>query len=178
MSAETKWKVGDEAWLPKRVPRDVRLPCPVCFGQKVVTVILGNGEAVQTPCDCCGAGFEGPRGYVVDWTHDPAVERVRIIGVRCEEGEDTQETEYRIRDNGIARDADLFADEADALAAAKVRVAEQADWDDKRLRSKKDQTLKKASWLVGYHRRGAKECRRKAEYHDQRAALARARGES
>lgn len=48
-----EYSVGDKAWWAKysRVP--VKKTCPICYGKMRVTLILGNGNRVETDCSYC-----------------------------------------------------------------------------------------------------------------------------
>jgi hypothetical protein len=175
----SEFKVGDEAWLARWTPRQVTETCPVCAGNRSVTVLLGSGTPVITPCDYCGKGFEGPRGYVVEYAHEPKAERVRVREVRAQEDAAGRSIEYIVGEGCLARPGeDLFPDEASALAAAKVKAAAAEDDADERRRYRKNHAPRSASWVVGYHMREAKEHRRLIAYHEERAAILKARAKA
>jgi len=58
------YNVGDKVWHAAFKSIQVEKPCIVCYGEKQVTVILGNGDRVVTPCDYCGKGFDGATGVM------------------------------------------------------------------------------------------------------------------
>lgn len=59
-----KYKIGDVVWAAFAERRDITETCPVCYGKKSVTLILGNEDSVILPCDYCGKGFGYPKGTV------------------------------------------------------------------------------------------------------------------
>jgi len=63
------FKIGDVVYFASAGQRQVDIPCPVCFGKREVTLILGNGDSVELPCDYCGKGYDGPRGYVLEYEY-------------------------------------------------------------------------------------------------------------
>jgi hypothetical protein len=179
-----EFKVGDVAWFARWTPRQVTIPCPVCFGNRSVTIVLGDGSPVIVACHYCGSGFDGPRGCTVEYEHDPIAQRVTVREVHVDEQRGADGVERSVRyllgdAAGWADAEDLFTDEAEALARAKARTAEVFAWEDsaERKRHRKSKALDDAVWAVGYHRREAKRCREEAARHEARAALARARGE-
>jgi hypothetical protein len=179
-----EFKVGDKAWFARWTPRKVTIACPVCFGNRSVTVVLGDGTQVIVACHYCGAGWDGPQGSTVEYEHDAIAQRVTVREVHADEHRDGSGVERRVRyllgdDAGWADAEDMFTDEGAALARAKIRLAETYAWQDSNERKKhrKSSALSDAIWAVGYHRREAVKCRREAERHEARAALAEARGE-
>jgi hypothetical protein len=183
--ATHEFKVGEQAWFARWTPRKVTIACPVCFGNRSVTVILGDGTQVIAACRYCGAGFDGPQGSTVEYEHDPIAQRVTVREVHVDEQRGGAGVERRVRyllgdEAGWADAEDMFTDEAAALARAKARTLEVFAWEDsaERKRHRKSSALSDAIWAVGYHRREAVKCRKEAERHESRAALARARGET
>lgn len=182
---EREFRVGDEAWFARWTPRQVRIPCPVCFGNRSVTIVLGDGTQVIAACRYCEAGFDGPQGSTVEYEHDPIAQRVTVREVHVDEQHGPEGTERRVRyllgsDAGWADAEDMFTGEAEALARAKARTLEVFAYEDsaERKRLRKTSALSDAIWAVGYHRREAARCRKEAERHEARSVLAKARGES
>jgi hypothetical protein len=149
-----------------------RNQCVALMAKLAVVVTLGNGEHIGTPCDYCGKGWGGPRGFTVEWTPWPAVRRVTVDGKRIEERDGKREIHYSAAGHGFD-DGDLFEREEDAMARAHEKVA--AWEEDRRLgvRHTKNGVIRGASWAVGYHRRAAAEAAKQVEYHGRMAALAK-----
>lgn len=169
----TEFKRGDLVYLATYDQKQVEVPCPICFGQKTVRVILGDESIVQTPCDFCGLGFEAPRGYVKEYQREPKAEPVIISSVTITEGEN-REVKYHAERHHLTPE-NTFADEASALARAAVLKAQADAEDAKRSDWGRRSTTQKLSWSIGYHMREAKENRRSAEYHESRAVILKAR---
>jgi hypothetical protein len=175
----SEFKAGDEAWFARSTPRKVTLMCPVCAGNRSVTVLLGSGAPVITRCEYCSLGFEGPRGYVVEYDHDPKAERVKVTEVHAEErtGHERRVT-YLVDGNCLAYPDDLFTDEALALAAAQAKAAAAQDAEDENRRRSKRSKVDRQTWNVGYHMREAEKHRKEAERHEERAATLKARAKA
>ncbi len=167
-----EYKKGDSAFFARYQPREVRRPCPVCFGKRTVRVILGDESIVETSCDFCGAGYEGPRGTVVEYEKEPRAERVTITAVTIIDG-DTREVRYH-SDHFILDAENLFDTEAEALTRANVLREEADRYDDERAANGTKRAVNKASWLVGYHMREAKRERESAARHEARAVVLKA----
>lgn len=178
MTDRPEFKRGDTVYLATYDPLEVQLPCPVCFGKRVVQVILGDDSVVETPCDYCRNGYSGPRGYVTTWDREARVEPVVIDAVVVEDGP-VRKVEYRTdaRAGGyrLPSPDNLFADETSAIARANVLAAEYDEWEATRHDRGGKQAVKKISWSIGYHLRNAKESRRQAEYHEARAVVLKGR---
>ncbi len=168
---------GDTVWHAVSGRRQEQEPCPVCFGKLVVHIILGDESIVESPCDYCGRGCEGPRGTVETWKHEATAERLVIEGREITDTDGKINIVYRfnVHSNSwnTARPADLFDNEADALAEAKRRKTEYDKeafelFLRRRSSGERDRTY---SWGIGYHRRCAKRDRASAEYHEAAAKV-------
>jgi hypothetical protein len=170
-----KLTVGDRAWWANCGTREITEPCPVCFGKRKVLLILGNGEQIETPCDYCGKGLEGPRGVVTEfgWVAEP---KIIIVGsVRSEETEGKTKHTYIFLGGYCADSEDLFDTEDEARARCAVRSEEQAEIEKKRKWHMKDQNLRSYSWHVGYHLRCARRAKSELEYHSAKAIICKAK---
>ena len=164
-----EYKKGDSVFFARYQPREVRRPCPVCFGKRTVRVILGDNSVVETTCDFCGAVYEGSRGWVTEYEKEPRAERVTISAVTILDG-DTREVRYH-SDHFVLDAENLFDTEAEALARANVLREEADKYDEERAAHGKKRAANKASWLVGYHMREAKRYRESAAHHEARAVV-------
>ena len=168
-------KIGDRVWIASFQSRKVQKECPVCFGNKEVTLRLGNGDEVLLDCDYCGHGFHDPTGYVTCYERTPEAEPVIVQRIASEVSEGG--TTYRYYFNGssyVENDA-VYTSHEEALTAAHAKAAWEQKEDDERAYRIKAQVNKTFSWNAGYHLRQATECRRRAEYHDRKAVLCKAR---
>ena len=89
-----EYKVGDKVWYATFGNREVQVTCPVCYGNKVVIVVLGNGDNVEVECQFCQSGFNPPRGYITEYQHLPEAELVIIASCRIEQSIDGDKVEY------------------------------------------------------------------------------------
>ena len=172
-----RFKVGDTVWNAKCRWEQIQVVCPTCFGKKEVTLILGNDERVILPCDGCGKGYDGPKGYVTKYNYVVEPETVNITGIEIEIDGTKEVARYR---NGS-----YSFDEAD-LSPTREEAYQRAH--HKRLLLEEDQrtradlikklTHKNFSWNANYHMRQAKDLRKQAEYHDEKAKLCKERAKN
>ena len=162
------FKSGDSVWLANCGVREVTGPCPVCFGKRSVVVILGNDEQVQTPCDYCGKGWDGPRGVEIvhEWIAEPML--VTVAGVRTDADGEKQSVDYRFYNNYIGREDDVFTTKEEAQVRCSEKANEHAEEERRRRECLKENATKSFSWHVGYHRRCIKQAERNLEWHRSR----------
>ena len=170
----SQYNVGDKVWWARCDRRELKQPCPVCFGKREVILILGNDDRVTLPCDYCGHGYEAPSGTVSDWewTAQPELITITRVDTRVSlEGEDHDYFygNYRMDDSVIFDTEEEARKRCGEIAHEReVAQATRADL------VKKDKQ-KTFSWNAGYHLRNAKKCREEAEWHDRLAQICKAR---
>ena len=171
---ETKFKIGDVVWQARYGVTESKVPCPVCYGKRVVKIILGNDDVVETECGYCSCGYEGPRGFITEHRTEPTAQFRSIDGVEIFESSNGATVRYR--DGGYVFDEeDLFATKEEAMVQAEILAAEHAEKEATRAEYIKKDKLKTFSWNAGYHMREAKRNRKDAEYHERKAVLCKAR---
>lgn len=153
--------IGQAMWAPAGVSEKVTLVCPICAGKRNVTVILGSGEQVCVPCEGCGIGYEGPRGVIEEWQHNPRAESFVIAELVS-----MHQDRWTVRSTSGAEHElkDLFATEAEALEAATVRATEVHDRNMDQ-RGYKRKALNKLAWAIRYHREKIAGYERQIGYH-------------
>ena len=169
-----KYNVGDSVWFAHYDMMQVEKPCPVCFGEKKVTLILGNGDIVSLPCDYCGKGFDDPRGYIKEYEYISRTEHTIITKVQSETNTTGEERKYCFGGR-YADIQDLFDTEEEALIRCAEKVEQQKVEESTSAYRLKANHLKSYSWNAGYHLRQASDHRKRAEYHDQKAILCKER---
>lgn len=178
MTDTTEFKRGDTVYVATYGNEEVHVPCPVCFGKRAVQVVLGDDSVVETPCEYCGRGYDGPRGWVTEYHRVAKAEHVVIEGVVVDDGL-VRKVEYKtwITPNSwrCLAPENVFADAASAMARAAVIKAEADEYNAKCSDSAGKSTVSKISWSIGYHMSQAKEHRRQAEYHEARAVVLKGR---
>ena len=164
--------VGDIVWVPDCGNERVPIPCPVCFGKKEVTLILGDESMVVLPCEGCGNGFEGPRGFVMEYRPNVGASQRIIKEVRVKNTASGQEIEYLSNEGWILRPESTFStkEEAEKNSVAKKEILEK----EESLRVKHKDS-KSYSWNALYHMRQVKDAQQKIDYHSKMARICKDR---
>lgn len=182
-----EFKVGDVAWAAHVGQTQVKKDCPICFGKREVTLILGNGESVLLPCQFCGVEFGVPRGFVMDYEFVAEPERVPVEEVLAKVTAQGTTYQYVCRryyfdernGGGFSsrhyEESQLFATEAEARAEAEKQAAKHHQDQLTRGEYLKKDNAKSYSWNAGYHLRAAKQEEASAAYHRQKAAICKER---
>ena len=159
---EQPFEIGQTFWRPLTNAEQVQIPCPVCAGHCRVKITLGSGEELWMPCDACGFGYEGPRGFIQEYTHEPQVERFVIASIQSFTAPD----EWYLRsETGVTTYwKNLYPTEAEALVVAQQSQIDQIEHNLQARRRKKTDTSKHA-WHVRYHREQIKKLERDLAYH-------------
>lgn len=172
-----QYNVGDKTWWARCGRREVKIPCPVCFGKCFVTLILGNDDKVVLPCDYCGRGYEAPKGTVSEheWIAQPELVTVTRVDTRVTlEGE---EREYFFGHFRLEAEVLFDTEEAARVKCEEIAKQEEVNQSSRAEAVKKDKH-KTFSWNAGYHIRNAKKLREEAERHDRLAQICKARDKS
>lgn len=173
-----QYKVGDQVWWAHYGMSQVKVNCPICFGAKEVTLILGNGDIVVLLCEYCGKGWDGPRGYVTEWEYVAEAKLLTINEVRIQSrlsGEDV--VDYSTMQHLLDAE-DIFDTKEEALARALSKSAEETLSKETMAEHLKKNIRKSFAWNAGYHLRAARDARKSAEYHERMASICKSRSKS
>lgn len=168
------FNLGETAWFARTGFQEIQEPCPICFGNKSVVVVLGNGDEVSVPCSYCGVAYMSPTGTIAAYRGEPAAERVTIAGREIREGEKTEVT-YNGYGGRFYYSYQLFETEAAALAASKELCEKELKDRETRAEWIKKDKIKSFAWNAGYHLRAAKKLRSDIEYHERMAVVCKSR---
>lgn len=147
-----EYNIGDKVWWAKYQQQSVRKNCPICSGTMRVTVILGNGDHVETDCTYCERGFER-YGWVEEYEYVSAVELVNITDKIVTEDLSGKNIEYRCDHWILKQGRDFFDTKDEAEEGLKQKIAESKKEDLERLEYSKKNNPRKYSWHVGYYMR-------------------------
>lgn len=161
------FEIGKTYYLPEHQPEKIQVLCPVCYGKKRVEIILGNDERVSVECDGCGLGFDGPRGFVHDYSYTPRVTPFTIASVASMYGEDWYVTST---DGRQANWKYLRESEAVARQECVDRAKELVEENMRRSATSNKQKLKSKTWSVRYHEGIIKDIERKIAWHRQKVS--------
>ena len=159
-------KIGDKIWYSSCKRENKQVPCEVCFGNKYVTVIKGNGDKVTVDCRGCETGYLGSVGYqkIVVLKSNVKLATINRIEVT------NNGIEY-YTDFGCGKDR-CFENKEDAIAKAK-EIARNHYADDIERIKRKEKPNKDWTWHVYYHQRSMKAAEKEYEYHSSKLDVAR-----
>ena len=167
-------KVGSIVYVSYFGKKEVFLKCPVCFGKKFATLILGNGDMVEMPCECCHQGIDPPTGYIKEWRMEAGAESIIITKIETTTDVDGETYEY-ISDNKIFYPKDIFATEQEAMGESTKRADKYNLEQETKAELIKGKPDKNYSWNAGYHMREAKKAKEKVDYHTKMAIICKAK---
>jgi len=143
----------------------IEVPCPICFGKRIVRLELGNGEMQPFECEMCGKGFEGPRGVTHGYKATSDVSSGEISGI------EVHDDSWRIsvgHETCRLEDGNVF-DNPEAAEARRIILHQEAERQAERnFESQFKSKAKDGSWTVGYHRREIADLERKLAWHRAR----------
>ena len=168
---EKLYKVGDCVWYASFGSEEVRVPCPVCYGNKKVLVILGNGDEVEVVCDYCSRGFEGAKGYVTEYQHTAKAEYMTITRRKIEEVFGEEKIEYTSA-HFLLTPERMFDTEQEALDCAAEMAEKYAQEQAEKPKYKNEKSY---TWNAGYHLRQAQSKYKEAQYHEAKAKVCKSR---
>jgi len=146
-----EFNVGDKVWWVKYNRLAVKKTCPICDGKMRVTVILGNGDHIETDCTYCERGFN-KYGWVEEYEYVSAVEQIIITYKEVKELPNGRIVEYGYENYRLTLDNISKTKEgAEEILKKKIIQAEKEDLD--RTEYSKNQNPRKYSWDVGYYRK-------------------------
>jgi len=157
------YNIGNEVWYASRKSTREKVICPECFGQKYLTVILGDDSQVTIDCAGCSAGIDPPKGYITYYKQEIDVSLVVINGIRTY----PEYVEYEINKTScscnIIKDTDIFSTRKEAEIRAK-ELAEE--WNKEQLDKihRKEKNNHTWSWHVHYHRKQIRDAEKTIEY--------------
>ena len=171
----TKFNVGDFAWIAFAGQVEKSVTCPDCFGQKALTVILGDKSKVSVDCTGGQVGYDPPRGYILIHEFQSDTKQIQIDGIEYGIGQET-EYKYEMSLNGnfyrAAKESDLFMTRDEAFNRAEELCKKHRQEELNCLNNLKEQQHRSWAWNATYHRKCLKEALRQVEYHTAKLNVA------
>ena len=164
-----KYQIGDKVWYAQRKSVSKKMLCPECFGQKTLTVILGDGSHVSIDCAGCASRYEPHTGYVA---YNEAITDVSEITIdRIEET--TSETEYGFSGCYRIKENEMFINKEGAEKRA-LELAQEHNKEVMEGINRKEKNHRTWSWHVHYHREFIRRIEKDLVYHKSKLEVARA----
>lgn len=164
-----EYKVGDKVYHAWTGIKEISRPCPICFGKRKVTLILGNEDTVILDCSYCSRGYESSSGLEYFNEHIVEVKPETITEVRIEENEKGRKIGY-LSNNYILQPEDTFDNEEDARLRSLQLVIDRNKADMLAL-AQKEKVDRSYAWNAGYHLKSAKRAQTDYEYHSKKAVI-------
>lgn len=158
--------IGDTIyWVRSSTNYGKTIPCTVCFGKKVVTIILGNGEHETSECGFCSHGFEYATGYCNTWVPHAEVRQGVITGISTRDG-----VKYEC-DWESLRLHEVFLTKEEAEISCAEKLKEETERAEKWFKDSYVQATKKQLWSHGYHKGCIERAERSIEWHKLRLGM-------
>jgi hypothetical protein len=157
-------KVGDTAWVANVGNQQILILCEICFGKKVVTLVLGNGEHVELPCGYCGNGYEAPTGKNSIYKFVSEPKQIVIDEVKTNETINGTVKTYCSGHRHYEENQIFLTGEQAEIECEKIKTKMENDQQTRAEHIKKD-VKKSFAWNAGYHLKRAKDDEKSAEYH-------------
>lgn len=165
-----RFQIGDQAWRATFDSTPAFVQCPDCCGSGRLRVIMGDDTEVSIDCQNCTRGCLGPQGVLEVYDRAPRADLVTITGIEM----DADKITYRAQGapyTWLVDDADLFADEQQAMARAQ-EIGDQLGAEERARIAHKEKDTRSWAWNASYHRKEIKEAQRRIEYHTSKLAVA------
>jgi hypothetical protein len=147
--------------------RETTVPCPICYGKRRVTVILGNDEQMSVECEYCGKGRGGPTGTAKEYGPSSRVTETTVTGMTrgsFGDGWQIETASYRSSRDPIFTSREEAEAKRVELHAEVVKRAADCN------HASKYRGAREATWHLGYHRNGVRRARYDLAHHELKVA--------
>jgi len=170
MTKDKIFSVGESVFVARYGNHEKKVQCPVCFGKKKVTLILGDDTHVELDCDYCQRGYEGSLGWVKE-----SVERGEVneyIITSREEKHTAEGVDYTYyAEHYSFPPSNVFATREEAQVRADELATKHKHNECIRAAANKNNQNKSYSLDAGYFLKKAKESRAEAERYEAKAVI-------
>jgi len=161
-----KYKIGQKVFFVESYTTyNKKIPCPMCFGKRFVTIILGDNSHEKIECGFCSHGYEFASSYATVWEPHAEIEEAVISGIEKNNG-----WLYKV---GFTQkfESELYLSKDDAIIEKDkqledVTIRAKQYFIDNFIQAKKNQV-----WSTGYHKGKIKKCEKQIEWHKIRLGM-------
>lgn len=165
-----KYSIGDIVyWVYSSTHYEHSIPCEMCFGKRVVKIILGNDEVVTSECGACSHGMDYATGTMKTWKPIAIVHTGRITGVSTYGG-----TRYEVDGRSVS-EHELFSNKEEAEKVREIKLQEAVAQANTNFQNKLNNCKKSQIWSTHYHRSRIEDAKRTIEWHQNRLAMIKER---
>lgn len=119
--------IGEVVWCMGHGRREEWVTCPICSGEKFVTMIQGDGTAFALDCGECGPGYNAPCGKVRRYIYERRPEEFRCAAISDIRNGEVRYSDGYQRTYVDARELFRDKDECAAKCAADNAAKAKAD---------------------------------------------------
>lgn len=152
MEVELPFDIGETVWFVGPEYREEVVPCPICAGDRVVTVSNSSGETWRMECAACRDGYHSPKGHIV--RHIPGYWPTQVTLTRL--GGDFDRPYYQDEsrsDLGLLYPDKLFYDFDDCKTMCEQLHAEKSKEEERRYLANRESKGRDMAWSIYYWRR-------------------------
>ena len=162
------YNLGDNVfWVRSSTHYGKEIQCPMCFGQKQVTIILGDDSRVESVCGYCAHGIYKASGVSKTWEPMAVVCSGEVTGVSLSRDDCWQ---YQVAHASLDEN-EIFTDLAVAEEERVIRLKVVTEQADIYFKESFVTATRKQIWDAGYHRECIKREERTIEWHRARLCL-------
>ena len=161
-----KFKIGDTVyWVEASANYGKEIPCPMCFGKRFVTIILGDDSQQKIECGFCQHGCDRASGIAKTWEPHAYISSGKITGFSQKDGP-RYEIDYKNK-----FEHELFDNEKDAELVRECKYQEVKEQAEKWFTENFHNCSKKQIWSAGYHKSCIEREERTIEWHKARLCM-------
>jgi hypothetical protein len=158
--------IGDKVyWVESHTHYGKTIPCPMCFGKRYVTIILGDGSETSSECGMCSHGLDRATGQSKTWDATAIIHSGVISGISTREG-----CKYEVGYSSVYQH-ECFDSEEEARPTRDRKQKEAEELLDKWFKDSFIQCKKSQIWNAGYHRGQIKYHEQQIEWHKMRLGM-------
>lgn len=158
-----KYQIGDKIfWVESSAHKQKEIPCPMCFGKRFVTIILGDDSKEQVECGYCQKGYERSTGVTTTWEPQAIIHESTITGITTRDG-----VKYEVGWRTI-EERELYSTREEAEAVQKLKFDEEKARAELWFKESFVNAKKQQVWSAGYHKSCIEREKRTIEWHEMR----------
>ena len=163
-------QIGEKVWWVESYTNFGKsILCPMCFGKRFVTIILGDGSKTEIICGMCSHGLEIATGQAKTWEPAAFIRSGVITGISTREG-----AKYEVGHTSVFQH-ECFDSEEAAIPMQDSKLKEVQDLAEKYYKDNFIQCKKTQIWSAGYHREQVKYHERQIDWHLSRLNMIKER---
>jgi hypothetical protein len=164
------YKVGDVVWKASCYWGGEYDPCPVCNGDRYVTITLGDGSEQRVACSYCRVGYTPATGTVKSYKHIARPLQHTITEVRITQKESGDSCDYLAGSN-ILYPKSTFKTKKAAMEMCKELAEEATKKALENITQKRTSAINDAVYSVGYHKGRITKLKREVAMHEAAITL-------